>query len=163
MKLYVPLAITLVMFPLSTATAADGEAKGTLSYKGTTVTLQYAYLVKGPDSFDPKKTIRKLILSKTDIGAKIKACKTMSAAEGEVMEGITVDFDAGPRLNYWLALNGQRLQYSGTAVPSAMKQQKGDDAKRLAGTLSIDDSASGGPRLEVEFAAALLKEFMAAR
>ena len=44
-----------------------------------------------------------------------------------------------------------------------MAKVGGDDAKRLAGTLSIDDSAAGGPRLEVEFAATLLKEFTAAQ
>ena len=30
---------------------------------------------------------------------------------------MTVDFDAGPRLNYWVVANGQKIQYSGTAKP----------------------------------------------
>ncbi len=162
MKLRILLAITLLTFPVSSVAAADGEAKGNLIYKGTTVTLKHAYLVKGPDAIDPKTIIRRLILSKDDLGATIQACKTMSCVDGGITEGMQVDFDAGPRLNYWVALNGGRLQYSGTARPS-VAEVAGDDAKRLAGKLSIDDTAAGGPRLDVEFAATLLKEFTAAR
>jgi hypothetical protein len=32
-----------------------------------------------------------------------------------------VDVGAGPRLNYWVALKGGLLQYSGTARPTVMK------------------------------------------
>jgi hypothetical protein len=162
MKLRIVLAMTLLMVPLSGAAAADGEAKGNLSYKGTTVALKHAYFVKGPDAVDPKTIIRRLILSRDDLGAAIQACKTMNCVDGAITEGMEVDFDVGPRLNYWVALNGGRVQYSGTARPPVAKLA-GDDAKRLAGSLSIDDAAAGGPRLEVEFAATLLKEFTAAR
>jgi hypothetical protein len=162
MKLCMLLAITLLMVPFPSVAAADDAAKGTLSYKGTTVMLKHAYLIKGPDAVDPKRIIRRLILSRDDLGATIRACKTMSCVDGGVSEGMEVDFDAGPRLNYWVALNGGRLQYSGTAQPSVAKVA-GDDAKGLAGKLSIDDGAAGGPQVEVEFAATLLKEFTAAR
>ena len=162
MKLRILLTIILFVLPFSSVTAAEGEAKGNLSYKGTTVTLKHAYFVKGPDAIDPKTIIRRLILSKDDLGASIRACKTMSCVDGEITEGMQVDFDAGPRLNYWVALNGGRLQYSGIAEPSVVKVV-GDDVKRLAGKLSIDATAAGGPRVEAEFAATLLKEFTAAR
>ena len=33
--------------------ALGGEAKGTLNFKGTTLVLKFAYLVKGPDAVDP--------------------------------------------------------------------------------------------------------------
>ena len=162
MKLCMLLAITLWVVPIPRIAAADDAAKGTLSYKGTMVMLKHAYFIKGPDAVDPKRIIRRLILSRDDLGATIQRCKTMSCADGGISEGMEVDFDAGPRLNYWIALNGGRLQYSGTAQPSVAKVV-GDDAKRLAGTLSIDDSAASRPRLEVEFAATLLKEFTAAQ
>lgn len=156
------LAIALLTAASPTVATADDAANGTLSYKGTTVMLKHAYLIKGPHAVDPKRIVRRLVLSRDDLGATIQACKTMSCVDGGISEGTEVDFDAGPRLNYWVALNGGRLQYSGTAQPSVAKVA-GDDAKRLAGTLSIDDSAAGGPRLEVEFTATLLKEFTAAR
>jgi hypothetical protein len=162
MNLRIPLAIMLCAFSCSSVAAADGEAKGNLSYKGTTVTLKHAYLIKGPDDVDAKKIIRRLILSQTDLGATIRNCKTMNCVDGEITEGMQVDFDAGPRLNYWVALNGGRLQYSGTAEPSVVKVAAGDP-RRLPGKLSIDGTAAGGPRVEVEFAATLLKEFTAAR
>jgi hypothetical protein len=162
MKLGMLLAITMLTVPFPSVAAVDNAAKGTLSYKGTTMMLTHAYLIKGPDAMDPKKIIRRLILSRDDLGAAIQACKTMNCVDGGITEGMEVDFDAGPRLNYWVALNGGRLQYSGAAQPSVAKVA-GNDAKRLAGKLSIDDSAAGGPQLEVEFAATLLKEFTAAR
>ena len=162
MKLRILVAMALVTFPCASATAAEGEAKGTLSYKGTTLELKHAYFVKGPDAVDPKTILRRLILSRDDLGARLGGCTTMNCVDGAITEGMEVDFDAGPRLNYWLALNGGRVQYSGTAVPSVAKVG-GDDPKRLAGKLSIDDAAAGGPRVEVEFTATLLKEFTAAR
>ncbi len=144
-----------------TAFAAD-NASGTIAYKSRTATLKHVYLIKGPDAVDPKVTIRELIISSADIGAKLNACKTMSCASGILQEGMTVDFGPSPRLNYWIVLNNQMVQYSGTAVPAALTAKQ-NDANRLAGTLRIDDSTAGGPRIEVEFDVGLTKEFSAAR
>ncbi|HSV52055.1 MAG TPA: hypothetical protein VLJ57_08060 [Burkholderiaceae bacterium] len=152
-----------VLWGLGTLSAhAADNASGTVTYKARSATFKYAYLIKGPDAVDPKVTIRELILTANDIGAKLNACKTMSCASGLVEEGMTVDFGAGPRLNYWLALNNQMVQYSGTAVP-AVFTAKQNDAARLAGTLRIDAAAAGGPRVDVEFDVGLTKEFAAAR
>jgi hypothetical protein len=140
------------------ASAAGNEGKGTIDYKGRTTTLKYAWLVKGPDSMEPKQTIRMLILAADDIGAKISACKTISCASGALQEGATVDFDAGPRLNYWVVQNGQRIQYSGTAKPATFTPLANEPG-RLAGKLAIDDSAAGGAKLAAEFDVTVLKEF----
>jgi hypothetical protein len=142
--------------------AGAGEAKGTLSYKGTTVTLKHAYLVKGPDAVDTTTIIRRLILSTADLEGKIKACKTMSCADREVTEGMTVELDGGPRLNYWVALKDGLLQYSGTEKIAALKTRT-DAPGTLAGTLSLNATSADRPKVEVEFDAAMLKEFDAAR
>ena len=142
--------------------AAAGDAKGTLTHKARTVTFKHAYLVTGPDGFDPKKTVRRIVLSGTDVGAKLRGCQTMSCAGGELMEGLTVDLDGGPRLNYWMAINNQLVQHSGTKPPAALKASA-DEPKRLAGKLAFDGARSGGPKVEVEFDAALEKEYKAAR
>ena len=152
-------AVALLAAPVS---AADGEAKGTLSYKGKTLALRHVYFIKGPDEVDTKKIIRRIILTGTDVEAKLRACRTMSCVGGQILEGIEIDLDAGPRLNYWLTLNNQLVQYSGTARPEVLKVA-GQDPKRLAGTLAIDDTAAGGPKVDAEFAAALLKEITTAR
>ena len=86
----------------------------------------------------------------------------MSCVSGALEEGMTVDFDAGPRLNYWIVMNGQRVQYSGTAEPSNFTAST-DEAGRLAGTLKIDDAGAGGGKVDVTFDAALTKEFKTAR
>ena len=156
----VTLALSVVL-PAGSQGAA-GEAKGTLSHKGRAVTLTHSSLVTGPDAVDAKKMVRRLILSGTDLGAKMRACQTMSCTDGEVTEGLVVDIDGGPRLNYWMAISGQKVQHSGTLRPAALKASA-DEPKRLAGKLSFDDTPSSGPKVDVEFDATLVKEFKAAR
>jgi hypothetical protein len=144
--------------PGNFAIAAGNQAKGTLMYQAYSVTLKYAWLVKGPYERDPGKTIRRLILSANDIGAKLQACKTMSCAGGQVTEGMTVDFDTPPRLGYWVAVNGQKVQYSYGALPEAFVA-RANNAGRLAGKLAIDDVAAGGPKVDAEFDVTVFKEF----
>jgi hypothetical protein len=134
------------------------DAKGTLAYKGRSATLKYAWLVKGPYIEDPTKTVRRLILSAKDISAELQACKTIMCADGQVTEGMTVDFDVSRRLNYWVALNGQKVQYSGTVTPDAFAAIA-NDAGHLAGRLAIDDVAAGGPKIDAEFNVTVFKEF----
>jgi hypothetical protein len=142
--------------------ALAAETAGTVAFKNRTATFKYAYLVKGPDAVDPGKTIRRLVLSAEDIGAKLKACKGMSCSDGSVTEGMTVDLAGGPRINYWVALNGQMVQYSGTARPEALAV-RADDAAHLAGRLAIDDTAAGGPKIAVDFDAPMTAEYKVAR
>jgi hypothetical protein len=144
------------------APALAGSAKGTVAYKGTTATVTHAFLVKGPDAIDPGKTIRRPILVAGDLEPKLAACKAMGCTDGQVMEGMTLDLDGGPRVNYWVALKGQLLQYSGTADPATLKTTT-DEPARMAGTFVVDATGAGGPKIDVQFDAPLLKEFQAAR
>ena len=150
----------------SSAGAADGSVKGTLTYKSkgapVTIALKHVWLVKGPDAVDPKKIVRHLIFSATDIGAKVTACQTMNCTDADLGSGMTVDLDAGPRLNYWVVLDDQRVQYSGTARPETLKLTT-DTPARLAGKLVIDDAAAGGAKVDVEFDTPLLRELKSAR
>jgi hypothetical protein len=159
-------AIVLVLAASFGLTAAS-DAKGTLNYKGKSkdfaITLKFAHLVKGPDAMDPKTTIRRVILSSTDLTAKIQACKTMDCSDDDLNEGIEIDIVAGgPRLLYWLAVNGGLVQYSGTQRPAALVATT-DTADRLAGKIAFDDSGAGGAKLDVTFDATLLKTFDKAR
>ena len=155
------LAIGALALGCAVAPPALAEpAKGTVTQAGRSATIRYAWLVVGPDAVDPKRTIREVVLSADDIGAKLKACTRMGCASGLVGEGMTVDFDAGPRLNYWVSLNGQRVQYSGTEPPSSFAATA-NDGKRVAGRLRIDKKSAGGPTIDVEFDAPLAKTFTA--
>jgi hypothetical protein len=156
-----PLALAAA-FLLAATGASAGTAKGTLVHKAKTVTLAHAYLVVGPDALDEKTKIRRLILSANDLSAKLAACKVMSCTDAEVTEGLVVDIGSGPRMNYWMAISDQRVQHSDTEEPSSLAATT-DDAKKLAGKLTIDDTASGGPQVSVEFDAPLVKELTAAR
>ena len=156
------LALAVSVALPSGSQGVAGQAKGTLSHKGKSVTLAHAYLVTGPDAVDTKTTIRRLILTTKDLRAKIRGCQAMICSDGEVTEGLVVDIVAGPRLNYWMALNDQKVQHSGTQPPASLRASA-DDPKRLAGKLSFDDSGASGPKVDVEFDAALVKEFKAAR
>ena len=149
----VGLALSAVVVAL-----AANTAKGTATYKSTkpvTVTFTHAYLMKGPDVVSGT-TIRRLVLATKDLSAALKACQNMMCSS-DMMEGLTVDFDAGPRLNYWFVANGQKIQYSGTAVPTVATLTT-DSPTRLAGTLNIDGTQAGGPKVQVEFDATLIKE-----
>jgi hypothetical protein len=149
---------TLAALAIALAVPAHAEpAKGTLALGTRTASLAHAWLVVGPDAVDPKRTIRRVVFSATDIGAKLKACATMSCTDGSVGDGMTVDLDGGPRINYWVALNGQRVQHSGTVDPKALSSP-GDD-KRVAGRLAFDQSGSGGAKVDVAFDAPLAKRF----
>jgi hypothetical protein len=153
------MAVTMALFP---AAASADPASGTINYQSKAgpiaVNVANVYLVKGPDAMSGK-TIRQLVFTSADIGAKIQACATLSCASGNVTEGMTVDFDAGPRLNYWVVGNGQKVQYSGTARPDETLKLTADTAQRLAGTLTIDDAAAGGAKVNVKFDATVVKQF----
>ncbi len=156
------VAAALALASALPALAAEGTATGTLTYKGQSAPIEYVWLIKGPDTFDPKVTIRHLIFSSMDIGAKVTACKTMSCTDAALGSGMTVDVSAGPRLNYWVVLNDQRVQYSGTVRPDALKLTL-DTPTRLAGKLTIDDASAGGAKVDATFDAPLLQELTLAR
>ena len=144
----------------SPAYAAD--ATGNLTYKGRTVAIKHAWLVTGPSDMEPGKRVRRLVLSSTDIGAKLEACKTFSCTDGTVMEGATVDLAGGSRLNYWTVLDGQKIQYSGTARNESLSTRS-NEAGRVAGSLAIDDTAGGGAKLNADFDVTVFKDFKVAR
>ncbi|HTS20580.1 MAG TPA: hypothetical protein VMN79_02115 [Casimicrobiaceae bacterium] len=148
------------------ALAEAGAASGTIAYetKGGAVVVmpRHAYLVSGADEVSGRP-IRRVVLSVTDVGAKLLACKAMDCADGGgIGEGLTIDFDGGPRLNYWLVANGQRVQYSGTADPATLSLTT-DTPQKLAGRWNLDARAAGAPRIEVEFDAPLARAMKSAR
>ena len=158
-------ALTAVMLAFggalaSTAASAD-SVSGTVSYQSKvgpiTVNVKNVYMVKGPDAM-AGKSIRRLIFTSADLGAKIKSCANMSCSDNDLREGLEVNLDTGPRLTYWFVGNDQRVQYSGTAQPATLKLTT-DTPQRLAGKLTIDDSAAGGAKVNIDFDATLLKEF----
>jgi hypothetical protein len=118
-------------------------------------------VVQGPDAVDAKKIIRRLVLTSTDVGSRLAGCPTMACVDSALTDGVEVDFDAGPRLNYWVALKGQLIQYSGTADPGAFAGKNGGEG--IAGRLTIDDSAAGGPKIDVTFDAPLVRKLDRAR
>lgn len=140
---------------------AQGTATGTARYtskKGpVTVTFTHAAAVSGSDMVSGKP-MRRLVLSSKDVSGALKACDSMlRCSSGGIGEGMTVDVSAGePRYGYWFVANGQLVQYSGTIEPDALTLTT-DTPTRLAGTLTLDQTAAGGPAVKVTFDAAVLK------
>jgi hypothetical protein len=161
------LAVVLALAPwlaLSLAPAAGAEpgvATGSISYQSRggliTVSPKYAYLVKGPDTVTGS-TVRRVVLSASDLAPKLRTCATMMCGDGDMTEGLTIDLDAGARINYWFVAEGQRVQYSGTAEPSSLRLSSNTD-QRVAGAWRLDARPAGGPQVQIEFDAALLKVF----
>ena len=160
--MYIRKLVTLAVATVAggvLAVAAAGTSKGTASYaskKGpVTVTFTHAALVTGP-GFD-KKPIRKIVLSTKDVAPALAQCdEMMMCSDGGITEGMTLDLDGGPRLMYWFVANGQLVQYSGTADPTALVLTT-DTAKHMAGTLTLDATGAGGPKVAVTFDAPLAK------
>jgi hypothetical protein len=75
---------------------------------------------------------------------------------------MTIDLRTGPRLTYWVSLNDQRVQYSGTLVPRRLLLST-NTPTRLAGKLNIDDTEAGGAKVDVEFDTPLLQQLELAR
>jgi hypothetical protein len=149
-------ALGIALFAAATAAGAQA-AKGTVTQAGKSATMKHAWLVVGPDR-SSNATIRRVILSADDSGAKLAACRTMSCSTNDLRNGMTVDLDVPPRLLDWVVLNDQRVQYSGTE-PAASLTSTASDAERVAGLLAIDKSASGGPKLDVEFDAPVVTTY----
>ena len=155
----IALVAAAAFFP---AGATADPASGTINYQSKAgpiaINVANVYLVRGPDAVSGK-TIRQLIFTSADVGATLQACASMMCVSGNVTEGMTVDFDVGPRLNYWVVGNGQKVQYSGTAKPDETLKLTTDTAERLAGTLTINDGAMGGANVNVKFDAMAIKQF----
>ena len=154
------IALCVALALVGVAAAAADSAKGTASYQGKSgpivVTVKHVYLVKGPDAMTGK-IIRRLVLSSEDVSAKLLGCATMMCSDGDIGEGMTLDLDSGSRLNYWFVGNNQLVQYSGTADPATLKLTA-DTPQRVAGKWELDARAAGGPKVDVEFDATLIKE-----
>lgn len=155
------MANLLCIFILASFQSADENARGNLRYKGPKsdfeVKFKYAYFVSGPDAFDSGKTIRRLIFTASDISDKLKSCENLRCGD-RYMDGIQFDLDAGRRLLYWMSLNKQLVQYSGTAENEALTLTT-NTADKISGKLLVNDTAAGGPTVEVEFDAIILKAY----
>lgn len=155
----------LIMVALFSFTPADENSKGKLLYKTSKksfdINLNFAHFIVGPDTFDPNKKIRRLIFTEKSLNDKIKSCDAMNCVDPAI-EGLQVDLDAAHRILYWVNLNGQLVQYSGTAVYEKLSLTT-DTKEQIAGTFKFDDSAAGGPTVDVTFDAKLLKIFAKAR
>jgi hypothetical protein len=157
------MAIFVILF--GSVAAISDVSKGKLLYKTGSksfdVDLKSAHFIVGPDAFDDAKKIRRLIFTTASLDEKIKKCSAMNCVD-QYIEGLQVDLDAAPRLLYWISLNNQLVQYSGT-VQNEMLTLTTDTPDHLAGTLKFDQSGSGGAKVEVTFDAKLIKTFAKAR
>ncbi|SEJ03262.1 hypothetical protein SAMN05216327_105378 [Dyadobacter sp. SG02] len=159
-----PLLAACTLLLLSFTFRSD-VGKGKLVYKTGSkefdMNIKSAYFITGPDGFDSGKKIRRLLFTTAALDDKIKACGPMNCVD-QYIEGLQVDLDAAPRLLYWISLNNQLVQYSGTAQNEFLTLTT-DSPDHLAGTLKFDQSASGGPVVDVTFDAKLVKTFTKAR
>jgi hypothetical protein len=161
-----PLRNILIVFALwmatSNLTLAGDSASGTISFKTGKCAVKYGWLVRGPDEMDPSKTVLRIYLSSVDVGAKIKACKTLSCADNALSDGAMVDFSDARHLAYAVRLNGELLQYSGGTTGEAFTLTT-NEPKHLVGKLHIDDTSADGAKVDVTFDLTLVNTFTSVR
>ena len=152
-----PMTIILVLASAPVLAAGSDSAKGTLTVetesKPASVELAHAYLVSGPDTFDPKKATRRVVFTKTDERAAIEACSDVSCATLSSSDGMTVELGDEPAASWWAHVHP--MQYSGMSQKSDFTLSV-NTAERVAGTLKISTS---GVKTTVEFDASLAKTF----
>jgi hypothetical protein len=158
----VVVGILAVGVSLSAAGSVSGAVSFNSKGRALTVTPKFVAYVTGPDDFDATKTVRRLLFSTADLSKAIQACASLDCADDGLTEGFEVDVVDGPRLNTWFVGNDQLVQYSGTAEPAALTKTT-DTPEHLAGSIAIDDLASGGVKAELTFDAPRLKAFSRAR
>ena len=157
MRVALHLAFVTILGSLAPqATAQEGtSASGAMSIGKFTVEFKHVYLVAVAVNGKPE---RRLIFSANDIGAGIGKCTTVSCATSDLKEGLELEIDAGVRMNLWAVANGQKVQHSDTA-PRTNLTTTIDSGDMVAGTLAIDRSSIGGPKINVEFKAKLSKAY----
>lgn len=155
------LAAWVLLTACNAALAAD-SATGTVSFKNASGAIKHGWLVRGPDEMDPSKSVLRIYLSSADVGAKIKACKNLSCADAALEDGAMVDYSDSRHLGYAIRLNGERVQYSGGTDGDAFKLAT-NQSDHLAGTVHIDDTASGGAKVDATFDLTLVSTFKTVR
>ena len=155
------IGVSMLYLLVANAAFVADSASGTASFKSYSSAMRYGWLVRGPDQMAASKTTLRLFLSSTDIGAKMRACTTLSCANLALEDGAMVDYSDARHLAYAAKLNGQRVQYSGGTEGEAFKLTI-NTANRLVGTLRIDDRAVGGAKVDVDFDLTLMNTFKTA-
>jgi len=156
------LGTTAMLLAISTLASAADKVSGSVTLKTTVSTVKYAFLVRGPDEMNAGKTLLRIYLSSADIGAKIKACKTLHCADVTLEDGAMVDFSDASHLNYSVKLNSQRTQYSGATNGEAFTLAT-HTPDHLVGKLHIDDSAADGAKIDADLDLTLVSTFTTAR
>jgi hypothetical protein len=152
------LLLASIVFAASAGALAADKASGRVTFKTYSTAVKYGWLVRGPDEMDPNKTVLRIYLSSVDIGAKIKACKTLSCADSALDDGAMIDFGDATHLGYALRLNGELVQYSGGTTAQAFTLST-NQPDHLVGKLHVDDSAVGGGKIDAEFDLTLTRTF----
>jgi hypothetical protein len=129
--------------------------RGKLFLKGKTFNFPFAWLVRGPDTFDEKKTSAYLILSSRDISAAISACKDINCVIFDaVTDGAVLQPADDGHNSFWLRVKTPKeQQLSGRTWTATI-----DEPRRLAGKLQFSyENTKDEADLEID--AVLLKEF----
>ncbi|MDD5324615.1 MAG: hypothetical protein PHR71_04785 [Polaromonas sp.] len=156
------IVCTAALLLAASAGYAQDKASGTLNFKTWSGAVKFGWMVRSPDEMDASKSILRIYLSSADIGARIRACKTLSCADRALEDGAMVDFSDARHLAYAVRLNGERVQYSGGTDGAAFKLST-NQPDHLAGKLHIDDSAAGGAKVDADFDLTLANTFKTVR
>lgn len=154
--------IALLCACIPTIASAADKASGSVGFKTYSSAVKYAWLVRGPDEMDESRSVLRIYLSSADVGNAIKACKTLSCADRTLTDGAMVDYSDARHLGYAVRLNGERVQYSGGTDGDAFALST-HTPDHLAGKLHIDDSASGGAKIDADFDLTVANTFKSVR
>lgn len=148
-----PLALAAAVIALAAAPAVSGKAV----IAGQPFELRYAWVVRGPDHFEPKKTNTYIVMTSEDISAELSKCATITCAIWDVMKAGVIlqpEKDGG----FWIRALHPKLakeqQLSGRGWKSTV-----DDSAHIVGTLKWEPQGSPTVALDLSIDAPLLKSY----
>jgi hypothetical protein len=158
-NLYLATAFLLTALAGPAAAGAPaGHASGNVTFGKHSATIEYGWLVRGPDEFNRGKSLFRIYFSSIDVGAKIAACSSLSCADDSLVNGAFIDVNDSQIVNFWMTLDGGHVQYSGGVDTTALKLDT-NRPDHLAGKFRFDESSAGGGKLVADFDLPLMKTF----
>lgn len=134
--------------------AAAQTASGTVEFPKASVTVNHAYLITANEG---GKTVRRVIISATDLASKITKCDVMACASDELKQGIEIEMDGGDKLSVFAVVD-KKTQMTVTA-PRSSFNATANAGEAVAGALAVDATSKDGPKINVQFDAKLTKAF----
>ena len=152
-----------IVLAASLLASEAGPVQGKVVISGRSFDLRYAWVVRGPDHFEPSRTRTYIVMSADDVSDEIRKCPDVTCAIfGVLKDGLILENDDA---GFWIrAVNpafAKEKQMSGPTHDDTGWTATVNQADRIAGHLRWVPQGVDPPILDFTVDATLLKEYPA--